>query len=338
MNLKTKIKIKIKSLLVALAHKKYIGRLIRIGAATWNGPRTRVELNNLDTKANNLDTKTNNLDTKIKAISDGYGSAVRGIEECNTRHELAIRAISDGYGSAVRGIEECNTRHELAIKELTEKLHWLAVDNDNLRARIEFIRTETFFELRKQMRLLPVIDGATTTSIVSRIINEEKVSRPGPKNLNVGCGHITLENYINIDARELPGVDVVSDVASLPFEKNSIDTIFASHLIEHFSDRTLLDVIIPHWVDLLKLGGKLVLIAPDAESMIRAYANGEFTFEELREIIFGGQEYDGDFHFTMLSTKTLTRLLIQCGLHDVNVVASNRKNGACLEFEIHASH
>ncbi|MCM3197187.1 class I SAM-dependent methyltransferase [Priestia megaterium] len=58
------------------------------------------------------------------------------------------------------------------------------------------------------------------------------------RKLHLGCGKTILEEWINLDIMEQQGVDVVADLEKcaeipLPFEDNSIDEFYASHLIEH---------------------------------------------------------------------------------------------------------
>jgi len=56
--------------------------------------------------------------------------------------------------------------------------------------------------------------------------------------LHLGCGKTILKEWINLDITKGQGVDIVADLEKcsetpLPFEDNSIDEFFASHLIEH---------------------------------------------------------------------------------------------------------
>ena len=60
------------------------------------------------------------------------------------------------------------------------------------------------------------------------------------------------------------------------------------------------------------------------------------SFDEFRTVVFGGQEYDGDFHYNLLTPDSLAGLLNNAGFSDVVVVDRGRRNGLCLEFEITA--
>jgi predicted SAM-dependent methyltransferase len=55
-----------------------------------------------------------------------------------------------------------------------------------------------------------------------------------PLRLHVGCGQEALAGWVNIDNKQLPGVDRVLDVTrGLPFENAS--AIYAEHFLEHLS-------------------------------------------------------------------------------------------------------
>lgn len=170
--------------------------------------------------------------------------------------------------------------------------------------------------------------------VKTKIINRDKLDNLTPIKINVGCGRDIKKDYINIDNRELDNVDVVADVMSLPFESSSIDEIFASHLIEHFTERQLLDIV-NYWYSLLKEGGKLILIAPNIEVMVRDYANGKISWENLRRIFLGGQDYIGDFHFNAFSVEYLKNFFLKAipsAMLDFKAI--DRVNGECKELEL----
>jgi hypothetical protein len=80
----------------------------------------------------------------------------------------------------------------------------------------------------------------------------------------------------------------------------------------------------------------LVAVVPDVETMVSERAAGRMPFDDFVEVMYGGQEYAGDFHFSGFSKETLTTLLEDVGLEDVKVVEEGRRNGACYEMEIEA--
>ncbi len=219
--------------------------------------------------------------------------------------------------------------------------HDLARDYDpQLRAveqRLEFVRREIFYEMQAEF-LKNRTSSATTQSLEPRIINTDKLAnaRQGPLRLNVGCGHIALDTYLNVDRRDLPGVDIVAEATSLPFSPGEIDEIASAHLIEHFSAPLLERVVLPYWRDLLATGGKLVMVAPDGDAMLAANANGSMTFADFREVLFGAQDYDGDYHFNLLTPQTLRETLERVGFRNIELEYSALRNGKCFEFRMTA--
>ena len=112
----------------------------------------------------------------------------------------------------------------------------------------------------------------------------------------------------------------MADVRKLPFEPGTVEEIYSSHLVEHFPIEELRRVVLPHWLELLRPGGRLVAVTPDAETMIKEAAAGRMPFEDLQRVTFGDQEYDGDFHFAMFTPDSFAGLLGECGFTDVEVV------------------
>src|SRR3972149_8638782 len=91
--------------------------------------------------------------------------------------------------------------------------------------------------------------------------------------LNVGCAESIMEGYINIDLHpeEYPLVRdkiLPADIRALPFKNESIDEVYASHIIEHF---TYADAVLclTEWRRVLKTDGKLIVIVPDMHIIAR---------------------------------------------------------------------
>lgn len=95
-----------------------------------------------------------------------------------------------------------------------------------------------------------------------------------PIMLNLGCGKRPIDGFINIDCAKLDGVDVVADLdncasSPLPFEDNTIDGFYASHLIEHLRNP------LPFMEDLYRIA------KPNAEALFSLpYGSSDDAFED----------------------------------------------------------
>src|SRR5512141_1375250 len=86
--------------------------------------------------------------------------------------------------------------------------------------------------------------------------------------LDVGVRFAKDPNWVGIDSRSGPGVDIVHDLEKIPYplESGSVLTIKAAHVAEHIPPKMFFK-----WMDelwrLLKVDGQLVLSAPYAGSL-----------------------------------------------------------------------
>ncbi len=254
--------------------------------------------------------------------------------------EAAIRALEEDEGRRLREIEHhlpilLNTisSNNGILRRITRREGDVARSVADLWVRIEVIRRELMFEVRYG-------DRARTAEFTSepKVLDESKLAAARAEGLrvNLGCGHLPLDGYINVDLREMPGVDVLAPVDQLPFNEGEIDELYSAHLVEHFPQEQFVRDVLPYWVSLIRPGGSFRAVLPDAGAMLSGFADGSVRYEDLREVLFGGQEYEGDFHFNMYTTETLSRILSDAGLVEVKVEAEGRPNGACLEMQLSA--
>ena len=152
--------------------------------------------------------------------------------------------------------------------------------------------------------------------------------------VNLGCGEALLRDYINVDFRDIPEVDVVADARRLPFEAGSLSEIVSSHLVEHFRRHHLETVVLPYWRSLLGEKGVLRTVCPNWGEMLRRVQHGEMTLEDFRLVTFGAQDYGGDDHFSMYTPQTFVELLERGRFRRIEVVVEVRQNGLCPEMEI----
>lgn len=94
--------------------------------------------------------------------------------------------------------------------------------------------------------------------------------------LHLGCGRINAPGYTNIDAQPLPHVHFVKSVYPLNFiETNSVDLVYASHVLEHFPYAELPRVL-TDWHRVLKKGGILRLGVPNLDVLFEIYSDTRF--------------------------------------------------------------
>jgi len=90
--------------------------------------------------------------------------------------------------------------------------------------------------------------------------NQEEMKR-----LNIGCGKDVREGWINLDMHSHYGADVIFDLnkifggEKIPFQDNSIDYIYCSHVIEDFIDAM---PILNEFIRICKIGGKIEIRTP----------------------------------------------------------------------------
>lgn len=172
-----------------------------------------------------------------------------------------------------------------------------------------------------------------------RIVDEERYRRKlaamrGGVRLNLGCGEKALDDYVNVDFRDAPHVDVVADVRRLPFADGSVAEIVSSHLVEHFRRHQLTTVVLPYWRRLLRPGGVLRTICPNWAAMLQRLQAGTMTLDDFTTVTFGAQDYSGDDHFAMYVPANFEALLASGGFTAIELVTEARQNGLCPEMEI----
>ena len=260
------------------------------------------------------------------------------LERIRRHTDDAHASIGDVYGHIKRIEQDTATGDANVLKEVTphlDTLSWLV-------ERVELIRAEVMNELRYGSADSGGGRGGAKPGEVgsqpAKVVNAAALSpADGNVRLNLGAGHIAMEGFVNVDIRELPGIDVVANVDDLPFEQGSLAEIFSAHTLEHFPEEELRRRLLPYWIGLLRPGGTFRAVVPDMEAMTKAYSKGKMPFDTLRSVAYGGQEYAGDFHFTGFTPDSLSALLEEAGLVDATVVAKGRKNGDSLECEVQAT-
>lgn len=134
--------------------------------------------------------------------------------------------------------------------------------------------------------------------------------------LNLGCGEDIKEGYLNIDIRLLPGVDLVWDVSNLPDNITEVEEINAYDILEHFPFARTREILL-HWISRLKPGGKIIVRVPDLQKILTKLVENKLPDFEAQRLVFGGQEYIGNFHFAGFTQGMLEGYLLGCGCSEV---------------------
>lgn len=126
--------------------------------------------------------------------------------------------------------------------------------------------------------------------------------------VNLGCGVNTSSEFINIDAFPFRRTNLVLNIQNLSvFPSNSVDMVYASHVMEHIP-RAELTKTLTEWCRVLKPGGVLRFGVPDFDKLIAIYTAGGKQVENVVNQVLG-QDRDYDRHCTlwnfMFAQKTL---------------------------------
>ena len=104
--------------------------------------------------------------------------------------------------------------------------------------------------------------------------------------LHLGCGKKDFgEDWIHIDGSRYPHVKN-HDIVNLPFDENSVDLIYASHVFEYFDRDEAIDVL-EKWKKVLKPGGILRLAVPDFEACAKLYVAKKEPLSKFVGMFYG---------------------------------------------------
>ena len=139
--------------------------------------------------------------------------------------------------------------------------------------------------------------------------------------LHLGSGDRRLPNWVNCDRDyELYATgfsDELLDASDLhKFDTNSIDEIYASHVLDHLSRNNKLDLALHEWHRVLKPGGILRIAVSDFEMVAKMYNEG-LDLERLWGHIVGGHKSEYDKHGCVFDFALLKKYLEKHNFTDI---------------------
>jgi len=141
---------------------------------------------------------------------------------------------------------------------------------------------------------------------------------PEDVKLHLGCGNRFIPTFIHIDKNEYPHIDFRCDIAELNmFNDNSVDLIYACHVLEHLK-RYEIGKVLKEWYRVLKKDGILRISVPNFESIVEVY-NKYKDMNLIMGLLYGGQDMPYNYHHVAFDFKYLKSLLIEAGFKEVQL-------------------
>jgi predicted SAM-dependent methyltransferase len=146
-----------------------------------------------------------------------------------------------------------------------------------------------------------------------------------PLRLHIG-GQDPHPDWKILDIEARPEVDFVCDAANLSqFTDGSVETIYASHVLEHFHYHLEHELAktLAEWHRVLQPKGKLMISVPNLKTLCWLYLNPNLLPEDrhyVMSIMFGGQLNQFDLHKAGFDAEILEMYLREAGFEAVEVV------------------
>jgi len=132
--------------------------------------------------------------------------------------------------------------------------------------------------------------------------------------LNIGGRDTKIDGFLCVDVH--PEADIKCDLSKLDgIDDGSVEEIYASHCLEHFSHTNTLGVL-REWHRVLKPGGKMYVGVPDFDAAVTVYKKIGLS-DFIRNLLWGDQGYGEAYHYTSFTFPTLAGACASVGFSDV---------------------
>ncbi len=242
-------------------------------------------------------------------IGTGCGNLIQVLREKGCiayGMDISEYAVENSHGNVVLGDVRDIPFKDNSFDVVHSQGLWDYIPKEDVKkAYAECLRVGKF----QEHNIDTILDDAEWTKDFATHESREWWDEQFKTKLNLGCGGMYLDGYINIDLY-YPIIDLQHDLTKpLPYKDGTIDEIYASHIIEHFS-RDEWKEIKKDWYRVLKTGGLLHIECPELSVCIKNYLDKKPFAEDdyWLQTIYGSQaeQSDGQFHkngFTYESLK-----------------------------------
>ena len=158
--------------------------------------------------------------------------------------------------------------------------------------------------------------------------------------LNIGA-RTRAEGWHTFDIVPGPEVDFVGDCRELSqITANSVDTSYASHVLEHVRYATELAPTLKRWFLVLKPGGTLMISVPDLRALCQLFLHPKAQIGDrfhIMRMMFGGQMDPHDLHYVGFDFEILGQYLFDAGFREIRKVEDFKlfQDSSILKFAGH---
>ena len=142
--------------------------------------------------------------------------------------------------------------------------------------------------------------------------------------LHIG-GKIQKDDWKILNIQNKEGVDFVGDISDLSqFGDNSIDEIYASHIVEHVNQKNIKKTLSGIY-RVLATKGKVYISVPDMDVLCRIFIAKDAPIKvkfHIMRMMFGGQTDEFDFHYFGWNLEFLKEYLLIAGFTKIERVKS----------------
>ena len=137
--------------------------------------------------------------------------------------------------------------------------------------------------------------------------------------INMGCGWRDFgKEWIHIDSGDYDHLDYESVIDLNQFGDNTVDLIYASHVVEYF-DRQQIPLVLGEWRRILKPGGTLRVAVPNFTEISRLYTEEGYSLDKFVGLLYGRMPMGEEtiYHRTVYDFSSLKIVLESSGFSEV---------------------
>ncbi len=160
---------------------------------------------------------------------------------------------------------------------------------------------------------------------MNKAINYIDIKKFNYCSVNLGCGNIFLDEFVNIDIKDdiiyerKQEPDIYANFTDIYFDKNSLDKIHFSHALEHFQRHESI-ILLSRFNSWLGNNKILEINVPDINACIVDFITANYKRrKELIRHMWGSHESFWATHHEGYFDENLSELLQSCGFGDVHI-------------------